>query len=145
MNENEANNFYNEILPKREARESAFILVFEKLFNPECSLDDILQNSEVSNYFKIDGFTKNLVSSVYDNLDEIDNLIKECLVNWTFDRISNVSKSILRLGVAELKYKKTESVVIFNEYVLLSKKYSEPKESGFVNGILASVEKKVRI
>lgn len=148
MSNNNANTeiheFYLDVLPKREARESAFILVFENIFNPDETLDKMLEVSELSGLFQIDGFSKNLVKACFENVDEIDNIIKDCLVNWSYERISNVSKGILRLATAELLYKKTETVVIFNEYVELSKKYGDEKESSFINGVLGSVAKKVR-
>ena len=131
-------------LPKREARESAFLIVFEKLFSPDLTFDDVVSNNEISDFFNIDGFTKNLVNSVFDNLEMIDGIISKHLIDWTFDRISNVSKSLLRLGTAELKFRNTDSKVVFNEMVLLAKKYSDQKDASFVNGILASIETEVR-
>ena len=131
-------------LPKREARESAFLVVFEKIFSPELTYDAVLSNNEVSEFFKADGFTKNLVNSVFDHIEEIDALISANLVGWTFERISNVSKSVLRLATAEMKYRKTDSKVIYNEAVELTKKYSDNADASFVNGVLANIEKQVR-
>ena len=134
----------HQVLPKRVARENAFLIVFEKAFAPDLTFEDIISNNEISVFFQIDGFTKNLVNAVFNNLEYIDKLISDCLIGWSIERISTVSKSILRLGTAELKFKNTDSKVVYNEAVELAKKYSDQKDASFVNGVLASIEKKVR-
>ena len=54
---------------------------------------------------------------------------------------SNIEKSVLGLGVYEMKYLQTPPKVVINEYINLVKAFG-PKESfAFINGILDKVSK----
>lgn len=124
-----------------EARNQAFILVFEKIFSDE-SIDDIVLLAEDSRDFELDadGYIINAFRGVYDNVIEIDEIIEKYLTNWTIDRISKVSLAVLRLAIFEIKYMDDipESVSI-DEAVELCKKYSTVDDASFVNGLLGSI------
>ena len=134
----------NAALPRREARESAFLIVFEKIFDSELTFDKIAENNDISEFFRFDDFTKNLVNAVFNNIDEIDSIIENNLIDWDFSRISNIAKSLLRLGTAELKMYKTDIRIVCNEIVELAKKYSDQKDASFINGVLGSIARQVR-
>ena len=59
---------------RREVRETAFILSFEKLFRDE-SIDDIVRISQEYDDFKIDDEAVRLVKGVLDKQDELDKII----------------------------------------------------------------------
>lgn len=85
-------------------------------------------------------FSKKLVNGTIENLDAIDEAIKKYSKNWTFDRINNVDKSILRLSIYELMFlKENPPSVVINEALELAKKYSDEESSKFINGILGAV------
>ena len=59
--------------------------------------------------------------------------------NWTIDRLNQVDQAILSLGIYELKYTKTPSIVSINEAIELSKKYSDTDVTKMINGILDNI------
>lgn len=130
-------------MKRREAREIAFCLIFEKDFIPEKSCKEIYDTALV--YFEssdIDSepYIYSTFSGVFEHLDDIDALIEMASSNWASDRISRVSKALLRLAVYELKYAEDIPVKIaVNEAVELAKKYDDDKAFSFINGVLAKI------
>jgi len=58
---------------------------------------------------------------------------------WTMSRLPLVDEAIILLGVYELIYTDTPNVVIINEAINLSKKYSDEVMPKVINGVLDSV------
>ena len=57
--------------------------------------------------------------------------------NWDKERIAEIDMIILKMGIAEFLYFPSIPVkVTINEYLEVSKEYSTPKSSLFINGIL---------
>ena len=80
----------------------------------------------------------------WDNLAPCDELITSSTIQWQFDRLSPVDKSILRLSVYHLKFcPDIPPKVVINEAIELAKKFSSDKSPGFVNGVLDAVLKKI--
>ncbi len=130
-------------MTRREAREEAFILIFEKQFN-EASADEILELAEEVRDLKPNDYIKSVFFGVYDNLETLDNIISEKAIGWKIGRIAKVSLCILRLAIYEIKNMDDIPVsVSINEAVELAKKYATKEDASFINGILSSVEKKV--
>ena len=74
--------------------------------------------------------------------EEIDEIIKNSLINWTIDRVSKVNLTIVRLAIAEMLYiNDVPEVVAINEAIELTKKYSDDKSSSFINGVLDKILK----
>ena len=64
---------------------------------------------------------------------------------WNAERMGPLLESILRVAIAELMAKKDRNAsIIISEYVLLTEAYFDDSEVSFVNGILASIAKKLR-
>ena len=80
-----------------------------------------------------------LVSGVLDHQKELDQLANKYLKNWTIERLNKVDQAILRIGIYELMYTETPSIVAINEAVELSKKYSEEAVTKMINGVLDSI------
>ena len=55
------------------------------------------------------------------------------------DRLNKVDQAIVALGIYELKYTETPSVVAINEAVELSKKYSDEKVTKMINATLDKI------
>jgi N utilization substance protein B len=55
------------------------------------------------------------------------------------DRLNKVDQAILSLGIYELLYTETPSVVAINEAIELSKKYSDESVTKMINGVLDKV------
>ncbi len=132
-------------LSRRQSREQAFILAFERNINRE-SFQELYEIAVESRDFEIDDFAMGLLKQIEDNEDEINSIIQANSNNRTVKRISKAALSILQLAISELKYtdisktkaENPESVII-NEAIIIAKKYSTPEESSFINGVLGSV------
>ena len=61
------------------------------------------------------------------------------LNDWTIDRLNKVDQAILELGIYELMYTETPSIVSINEAIELSKKYSEEAVTKMINGVLDKI------
>lgn len=96
--------------------------------------DLIKEQLEVENEFIND-----MVNGIIKNQKEISDLANKYLVDWNIERLSKVDKAILSLGIYELKYTETPSVVAINEAVELSKKYSDEKVTKMINATLDKI------
>lgn len=82
-------------------------------------------------------FAEELVLGVIENIDEVDNTIKEHAKNWDFSRIARIDLAILRLAIYEMLHRRDiPPVVSINEAIDLSKEFSIPDAKRFINGIL---------
>lgn len=128
-------------MTRKEAREEAFILVFEKEFSSD-SLEGILEIDMQVRDIKPNDYVKTVFFGVFENLQNIDNIISQNAVGWSINRISKTSLAILRLAIFEIKFMEDIPVsVSINEAVELAKKYATKEDASFVNGILATVSK----
>ena len=91
-------------MTRHEARELAFVLIFEKSFQEDVTVVELIENALELEIFPTNAFAENLAKKVYANLEEIDSLINDNLVGWSAKRISKVSRAILRLAVCELLF-----------------------------------------
>ena len=84
-------------------------------------------------------FVNTCVNGIIENQKDISKLANEALVDWNIDRLSKVDKAILSLGIYELKYTDTPSIVVINEAIELSKKYSDEKVTKMINAALDKI------
>lgn len=128
-------------MTRKQAREEAFILVFEKEFNDN-SVEDILETAAEARDLVPDDYINTVFKGVYERLPELDSLISENSVGWSIGRISKTALCIMRLAIFEMKYIEEIPVsVSINEAVELCKKYATENDASFVNGILSTVAK----
>ena len=129
-------------MTRSEAREQAFILVFEKSFNQSDTLDNIIANAQAGRDFVVDKFSYALAQQAYDHLEQVDGVIEKYSTKWKLDRIVKVSLAILRMSISEMLYLEDIPVsVSINEAVELAKKYPTEDDASFVNGVLGAVAK----
>ena len=125
-------------MKRSEAREQAFILIFERPFKDE-DIDEIIEQAQISRSMVVDDYAYNLAQEVSGNLPWLDQIIALYSKKWKIKRISRVSLSILRLSLWEIDHVDTvpEGVSI-NEAVELAKKYGNADDFAFVNGVLGA-------
>lgn len=129
-------------MTRREAREQAFIVLFEKIFDNEATLSEIVATAKEAELIKINAFAENILNMVEENSEEIDKIIEENSQDWTISRLPKVSLAILRLAIAEIRYiDEVPNGVAVNEAVELAKKYGTNEDASFINGILGTVAK----
>lgn len=128
-------------MTRKEAREQAFILVFEKCFRKE-SVEEIIESALDDGMIEENDYARSAAIGVYDNLQEIDQKISDNLKGWTIGRLSKVSLAAMRLSVCEMLYLQDIPVgVSINEAVELTKKFATEEDAAYVNGVLGSVAK----
>ncbi len=127
---------------KRKSREQAFIILFEKSFNTELSVDEIMDIAIETEVISKDKMTADIVKRAEENIEDIDAVIEQNLKGWSKQRISKVSLALLRMAVCEMKYfDKVPVGVSINEAVEICKVYGSDEDKGFVNGILGSISR----
>ena len=128
------------ILPRREARENAFLLAFSQTFGDIPPAEAIINHEENDEEHQVDGFSKHLLNAYYDHSAEVDDEIRAHLRNWTMERLPRVSLTVLRLAIAEMLFGgENKPGVAINEAVELTKKYGADEDYQFVNGLLGAV------
>ncbi len=99
------------------------------------NVDDLIKEQlEVEN-----DYVNDCVHGIITNQKEINKLANKHMNNWTIDRLNKVDQAIISLGIYELIYTDTPSIVAINEAIELSKKYSEEAVTKMINGILDKI------
>ncbi len=122
---------------RRQAREAVFKFIFSKLFNLN---DEGLFNVVIKDLNEDDKqFATSLLSAVEKDMDKNLNVISNLAIGYKLNRLFNVDKCVLLIGIAELDaFPDTPVPVVIDEAVSLSAKYSTEKSTDFVNGILSN-------
>ncbi|WP_270179224.1 transcription antitermination factor NusB [Alkalihalobacillus sp. CinArs1] len=127
-------------MKRRHAREKAIQALFQidvTDTDPKEALEHVLSDGEG------DEFLSELVFGTLENLEEIDEKIKANLVNWNFNRIGNVDRSVLRMACYEMTAREDIPVnVSLNEAVELAKMFGGDESGRFVNGVLSKMIQK---
>ena len=85
-------------------------------------------------------FMKELVVSLIDKMEEIDEIIQKFSDHWVLDRMTVIDRNILRMGACELLFNfSTPPKVVINEAIDIAKKYGNEDSPEFINGILDKV------
>jgi N utilization substance protein B len=91
-------------------------------------------------------FTERLVSGTLAHRDDLDVLISNQADNWRLSRMPIVDRNILRLALFELLHEPaTPRPVVIDEALEIAKRFSTPRSSQFINGILDGVLKSRRV
>ena len=130
---------------RNEARQEAFKLIFQTLTNRddiEFLIEEMLINKPASSQ-NID-YIRGVLMGVLEKEDELNQEISENLSgNWKIERLSRVSQAILKLAIYEIKYvEDVPTKVAINEAVELDKKFDDPDNSAFINGVLGGFLRK---
>ena len=118
------------------SRTKARRIAVEKLYS--------LEISGAIDYSNDDSFTQELIMGVTTRKEEIDEIISNCLVNYTIKRLNLVDLQIIRIATFELLDKKLASAIIINEAVELTKIYTnldDDKAKAFNNKLLDNISK----
>lgn len=82
------------------------------------------------------------VSQIQAKLPAIDQLISNTSTSYSFERIQNVERNILRLGVYEMVFEQdTPPKVVISEAIRLARKFGTPESAAFINALLDNIYK----
>jgi N utilization substance protein B len=87
---------------------------------------------------------RTMVEGTLENLIKTDQTIKSHSKNWPLERMASIDRAILRMATYELLATQTPVKVILNEAIELSKVYGSNESPSFINGVLDSIQKKIR-
>ena len=130
---------------RRAAREAVLTLLFETEYHEEDTPEAIFARAaEARDIDPKDRIIRKEYYAIMEKLSVIDNLLGRHAKGWRTDRLSRVSRAILRLGAYEVVFaEKIPAPVAINEAVELAKKYDDPKARAFVNGVLNAIKKEL--
>jgi N utilization substance protein B len=90
----------------------------------------------------VNEYTIELVEGVQGHRQRIDEILSEYAEGWAVERMPDVDRAVLRLGVYELLWRDdVPAAVAIDEAVELAKTLSTDESPRFVNGVLARVLK----
>ena len=128
------------IHPRRAARQCVLEALFAYQFSKNDTIDQLLSKNPglKKNY----GFIKSLFDFVLKNMKWTEDIIKSNLENWEIDRIAQIDKILLKMGICEIYFiDNIPPKVTITEMVEIAKIYSTDESPVFINGILDAVFK----
>lgn len=132
-------------MTRSQAREAAFLIVFEKSFT-EAEIEEIVNASKEVRELVVNDFAISLAKGTVSHIPQLDAQIEPNLKKWTKNRLSRVSLAALRLAVYEMQYVEDVPVsVSINEAVELTKKYATEEDAAFINGVLGSIARGTQV
>lgn len=129
---------------RTKARKRAVDAVFAadlRKISPLTLLDDVADlATDRQNQEAIFGYAREIVQGVVDHHEEIDDLLETYSQGWALDRMPNLDRAILRVGVWEILHNPdVPDAVAVNEAVELAKELSTDDSGSFVNGLLSRI------
>lgn len=123
---------------KFKLRELVFQILYSREFakhSDNALIQFIIKKAKVSkNSAK---FAQERALQVEEKLQEIDEIIKKFLQTKSFERMSKIEKSILRVGVFELFFDQDiPGEVAISEGVRICRKFGSEEGAKFVNAVL---------
>ncbi len=131
-------------MTRRQAREAVFELLFATEFDQDRTPEQVLELAREDRDLTQDHYVETTYLGAMAHREVLDVLLSKFSHGWKTDRMSRVSRAILRLGTYEMLYCKDIPVnVSLNEAVELTKKFDDPKARAFVNGVLNSIKNEI--
>ncbi len=128
---------------RSKARKQALDLLFESDIRGTNALETLQKRDIVEegpDARPIREYTKVLIAGVAENSRKIDELITTYAQGWDMDRLPNVDRNILRLGIYEILWASDipDSVAI-DEALDLAKELSTDDSAGYIHGVLGRI------
>lgn len=128
---------------RRKARELALQMLFEHDITGTEPGEMFRRSSDLKSApEQIRSFAERLVSGTLAHREDLDVLISRQADHWRLARMPVVDRNILRLALFELLHEpETPRPVVIDEALEIAKRFSTPRSSQFINGILDGVMK----
>ncbi len=136
------------------ARQAAMQLLYERLSGGEADQESLdLVYEQLSKLSEEEGelrpskselaYINDVLDGVKEHEGELDESIeKHSTGAWTLERVPHVDLSILRLAAYELFHREdVPDNVAISEAMSMAGRYSEPKSSRYINGVLGAMER----
>lgn len=139
------------------ARQAAMQLLYERLSGGDADNESLeLVYEQLSKLGEEEGelhpskselaYIHDVLAGVKEHEGELDESIeKHSTGAWTLERVPHVDLSILRLAAYELFHREdVPDNVAISEAMSMAGRYSEPKSSRYINGVLGAMERAKR-
>jgi len=91
---------------------------------------------------EVESFARGIFRGAVDNVERLDQLIRNHAANWRLERIAAVDRSILRVAIYELLHcPEIPPPAVINEALEIARRFSGEGSVEFVNGILDTILK----
>jgi N utilization substance protein B len=131
-------------LPRQKFREIVTQLLYAQSFekiDPEDSIPFMMEELKVTRRSMLEAHAK--VTQIFEHLPEIDRLIEEGSQMYTFERISRVEKTVLRLALYEFLHESDiPGKVVISEAIRLCRKFGTRESASFINAVLDPIYKR---
>ncbi|MGN0367391.1 MAG: transcription antitermination factor NusB [Wujia sp.] len=147
-------------MTRRGIRENIFLIIFKAEFNSQEEMEEQIgytiknivvpeedpEDVPITDAGRVrDGdlpYIEEKSQKILEMIPTLDETIEKISDGWKIGRLGKAELAILRLAIYEMVYDDEIPVrVAINEAIELAKKYCNPDASGFINGLLAKVEK----
>ncbi len=126
--------------PRRAARQCVLEALFAYQFSKNDTVDQLV--SENPQLKSNNDFIHSLYDGVLEHTKLTEGIIKSHLENWEIDRIAQIDKILLKMGICEIYFiDDIPPKVTISEMVEIAKIYSTDESPVFINGILDAVFK----
>lgn len=123
---------------RRKSRRLAFQVLFEIDCSGHTAAQALTRLGEEPLEEEDLAFVREIVQGVVANRERIDAVIRKLAPAWPVEQIPPTERSVLRLGIYEIMFKKSPPKVAINEAVELAKSFGTSNAPKFVNGVLGS-------
>ena len=120
---------------RSKARKRAVDLIYEADLRGDDPVSTLAERVALADP-PINDYTVQLVEGVWSHRAEIDQMLSDYSEGWTVDRMPDVDRAVLRVGLFELLWSDVPDAVAIDEAVELAKTLSTDESPRFVNGIL---------
>lgn len=125
-------------MTRREVRDCAFKLIFEKLLRDD-PIEELYAIADEVDEITVNDQVRELVEGTLDKTEELDRIISEYSSKRELSRIAKINIAVLRIALYEILYdEKTPMNAAINEAVQLSQTYAQQEDVSFVNGVLGA-------
>ena len=89
-------------------------------------------------------YAQRVLQELLEHRPKVDALIKDSLLNWTWERIAVVDRCVLEVAVVELmRFPDIPVSVVIDEAVEIVRKFSSQDSGSFVNGVLDRIARQL--
>lgn len=131
-------------LSRKEARDILFGLLFETEFKSGENPTEIYELACKDRDIPDDKYIKDVFFGVITRSALIDSVIDRYSKGWKADRLSKVSRTVIRIAVYEMLFVgDIHPNISISQAVEFAVKYGEDKSKQFVNGVLSGLYKDI--
>lgn len=125
-------------MSRREVRDSAFKLMFEKLLRDD-DIQELYDIAEEIEEITVNDEVRKMVDGTLEHSEELDRIIESYSKSRKLSRISKLNHAILRIALYECLYdENTPMNAAISEAVKLAMTYTYREDASFINGVLGA-------